>query len=155
MHSSVLARLFSVVVVAGAITATSCGWWLTARAPLTPPPAFDCIISALSAQSDVRRMDKPWHGHGRQGVNVDLTDSSKTHALGASITRSLHRVAGDTIFLSVAWGGRKRPAEVEIQAASALVGRIVDELRRRCAPQSPREITCEFAGDARSCSSGS
>ncbi len=67
MHSRVATRLVGLVLVAGATTATSCGWWLSARAPLTPPPAFDCITSTLSAQSGVRRMDKPWHGHGREG----------------------------------------------------------------------------------------
>jgi len=151
MHSRVATRLIGLVLVAGATTATSCGWWLTARAPLTPPPAFDCITSTLSAQSEVRRMDRPWHGHGREGVDVDLSDSSTTHAVGASVSRSLRRVPGDTIFLSIAWGDRKRPSEAEIRAAATFTGRLVDELRSRCAPQSPREIMCEFGGEPRSC----
>ena len=145
-----ITRVLGFAALVGVCVATSCGSWLTARAPLIPAPAFDCLTSTLSASPDVARMHKPYDSHGRQGVNVDLRDAS-AKPLGALITRHSRGVGHDTVYLSIELDGRKAPAEAELQRAGALAVRVLEQLRSTCAPEAPRQVECMFGYDLRPC----
>ena len=153
MSISIALRTTALGVIIGSSVATSCGWYLVATPSLTPAPSFDCFASAMQSLPEARHIGRVSRHHGDEYLDVELQDSTaKSVRFRALIARgSDHGVPNDTVVVSTVWGGPKRPPAIQVESAAQVLGRVVGHLRAQCAPNTPSEVPCTFAGDPIRC----
>ena len=125
---------------------------LRVRQRLAPAPAAACVHSALLASPDVARaVPVGRRGRARRQYRVTLSDP----ALGYPPERGVEvdavpatpgSAAAAVVSVTHRWTGSSRlpPEEERLFAAGA--ARLLEGLRRACAPESPPSTECAYVG---------
>ena len=153
MSISIGLRTAALSFMIGSSMASSCGWYLVATPSFAPAPPFDCFASAMQALPEARHIGRVSRHQGDEYLDVELQDSTaKSVRFRALIARgSHHGVPNDTLVVSTVWGGPKRPPAIQVESAAQVLGRLVGHLRAQCAPNTPSEFPCTFAGEPIRC----
>jgi hypothetical protein len=123
------------------VTATTCNRELIARQTLRPAPPLECLRAALAASPDVVEITREFNGGGSEGFWADLRD---TTAEGGRRQASILRGSGSAAMVTVSFGwlGMRQPPLEEERRAAVLAVHILEQFRRRCAPDAPSTAMC-------------